>query len=543
MNIIDYLRVLRRRWPIILIASLIGLSSGLLISPGRSGEEGFTATATLLQAPEVEQFVESTALVVTSDSVAERAALALGSSRAPQELSAAITSTGDSNTNAITVVAAGADPEDAVNLANAFATAAVDEFRDRIRISAEARLQVLQSQLAEVDDQLGLDIGVPPIDGLTSEQRLELARADALGSRYAEIYGQIQETTTLAANPSGLEVLSPAVTAGADSSAFSLSSTPVRTLVGLVLGLGLGVGLVLAMAQLDTRPRERETASKAYGFPVLVEVPEIGRRDRGGFSVITRSQPGSPAAEAYRSLRSSLMFMRSRLDRPSPNGVKPPQVILVASARAAEGKTVTTVNLAACLAEAGKRVLVLDCDFRGPDAHAYLDVGSGTGLSNLLTAENGVNLVQYVRTSGIPGVSVVSAGTALQQPTVLPAQMGEVIRQARALADFVLVDSAPMLLANDAMDLMPHVDTVLVVSYAGRATEEQARRAGELLTRMRVAVAGIALVGVRGISIRQLRSYSSVPKDPQVTTRLPAVPIRPNVNGSSSASVRQQGEA
>ena len=86
--------------------------------------------------------------------------------------------------------------------------------------------------------------------------------------------------------------------------------------------------------------------------------------------------------------------------------------------------------------------------------------------------------------------------------------MGDLVTQARELADIVLIDSAPMLLANDAMDLMPYVDTVLVVSYAGRATSEQAQRASELLARTRAPVIGLALVGVNGRSYRDLMSYS-----------------------------------
>ena len=138
---------------------------------------------------------------------------------------------------------------------------------------------------------------------------------------------------------------------------------------------------------------------------------------------------------------------------------------------------------------------MLDCDFRGPDAHQYLGVSPGTGLSNLLTSTTTVDLSQHVRQSDIPHVDIVTAGTQLERPSTLAAHMGDLMAQARELADIVLVDSAPILLANDAMDLMPYVDTVLVVSYTGRATSEQIHRASELLARTRAPVLGVALMG------------------------------------------------
>ena len=169
-------------------------------------------------------------------------------------------------------------------------------------------------------------------------------------------------------------------------------------MVGLVLGLVLGGVLALALEHFDTRPRDRAAARRAYRLPVLAEIPKVRDSERRDFAVVTASQPDNSAAEAYRSLRSTIMFTDSRIHRlgdeaialngSAVNTTQRPQVILVASACAEEGKTATVVNLAACFADVGKRVLVLDCDFRGPDAHQYLGVSPGTGLSNLLTVDD-----------------------------------------------------------------------------------------------------------------------------------------------------------
>jgi capsular exopolysaccharide synthesis family protein len=284
------------------------------------------------------------------------------------------------------------------------------------------------------------------------------------------------------------------------------------------LGLLLGGALALTLEHFDTRPRDRAAARRAYQLPVLAEIPKVCHGERRDFAVITTAYPDSNAAEAYRSLRSTIMLTDSRIHRLGHDDIalngsagkttQRPQVILVASACAEEGKTATVVNLAACFAEVGKRVLVLDCDFRGPDAHQYLGVSPGTGLSNLLIAATRGDLAQHVRHSDIPRVDIITAGTQLDRPSTLPARMGDVITHARQLADIVLIDSAPILLANDAMDLMPYMDTVLVVSYAGRATSEQAQRASEVLARTKAPVVGVALVGVTGSSYRDVMSYA-----------------------------------
>ncbi|MGH4002335.1 MAG: tyrosine-protein kinase family protein, partial [Pseudonocardiaceae bacterium] len=336
------------------------------------------ATATLLQAADVEEPVASTALLVTSDAVAERVSRTLNTPAAPQELLAQVAAVGDKASNSIKITAGDAEPQTTIALANAFAAGAVDEFRERHNAAAAARFKNLEGQLTEISNQL------KQVAGSTGAVTGSDPRATALSTRYAEIYGLLQQTASQAGDQAGLEILNPATGAKSNAGAFSLSSTTARTVVGLVLGAFLGGALALALEHFDTRPRDRAAAQRAYRLPVLAEIPKVRDSERRDFAVITASQPESSAAEAYRLLRSSITFTKNRihdfdhedmaLDRSAGDTTQPLQVILVASARAAEGKTATVVNLAACFADVGKRVLVLDCDFRGPDAHQYLGV-------------------------------------------------------------------------------------------------------------------------------------------------------------------------
>ena len=175
--------------------------------------------------------------------------------------------------------------------------------------------------------------------------------------------------------------------------------------------------------------------------------------------------------------------------------LQPPQVVLITSARAGEGKSTTSANLAVTLAETGKRVLLLDADFRNPSLHALLDVAPGTGVADLLTAEPGADLAGLARPTGVAGVRLVTAGNSGVFHGALPSRVGQLLSDSRGIADVVIIDSAPLLVGNDALDFMPFVDSVVVVARLGRLTAELAERAASLLARMRVPVLGLVLVG------------------------------------------------
>ncbi|MGH3999293.1 MAG: hypothetical protein ACRDTJ_17760, partial [Pseudonocardiaceae bacterium] len=157
MGFKDYLTALQRRWPTVIIAGLLGLLIGHVVAPGAANQStrtSYTATATLLQGPTVEEPVESTALLVTSDAVAGRVSRALSTDAAPQELLSNVAAAGNKTNKSIKITATGAAPQATVALVNAFARGTVDEFRTRIRDAATATFRRLETQLTEVDNQL-----------------------------------------------------------------------------------------------------------------------------------------------------------------------------------------------------------------------------------------------------------------------------------------------------------------------------------------------------------------------------------------------------
>ena len=283
------------------------------------------------------------------------------------------------------------------------------------------------------------------------------------------------------------------------SGGFSPPSGPrSRLLIGAGLGFGLGFVLALLMERVDSRLRTREQVEGAFRLPVLAEIPGRPWLDRDDLAVASASEPGGATAEAYRALRSAVLLMTPDKPTPTnglPSGRRHPEVILVTSASAGEGKTSTVVNLAVVMAETGRRVLILSLDLRNPSVDGYFDVGSAAGISDLLSANHPRALETVVRDTDYPDVQIAAAGTETGHPGALLAGVGPLIQRARKLADVVIIDSAPLLAVSDAVDISPHVDAALIVVRTNRATTENGRAAHRLLSRMGVPALGAVLVG------------------------------------------------
>ena len=155
---------------------------------------------------------------------------------------------------------------------------------------------------------------------------------------------------------------------------------------------------------------------------------------------------------------------------------------MVTSASPREGKTNTSANLAAVFAEAGASVLIVNCDFRRPTIHRLLGVE---------------DLPRTVQNSSIPGVKIVT--NVLQDPNANPSQVvaaqRQVIAAARQRFDVIILDTAPVLTANDAIEVVGSADLVLLIARTDVTTTDRAERTMEVLTRLEAPLGGIVLVG------------------------------------------------
>ncbi len=272
----------------------------------------------------------------------------------------------------------------------------------------------------------------------------------------------------------------------------------VRALLVGAVGLLLGLGLAITVDRLDTRLRERDEVEDAFGLPVLAEIPTVGRRARADHALVTALRPDSAVAEAYRSLRSAitLVTQSGRGDRvDSPYAA--PKVLVVTGADGSQGKSTTVANLAAAIAETGRTVIVIDCDFRKPEAHLFLDAKPRNRLADLVTGHFGGYLDQMLRSTAVRGVELVSSIEPVRDHTSAVAKLPGLVAEARERVDVVLIDSSPLLITSDAVDVLRYADAALVACRVGRLTHTQAIRSRRLLQRADVTALGVVLTGTR----------------------------------------------
>lgn len=460
MSLHDFVKILRQRWWVILLCTLVAAAAMFIATPARTDTTqrigSYTATATLLvgqrpapaptgrqtAAPVQEQAsMGRIALFITSGDVPKRAAAALNYTDDPARLAKGLDVVTDPSSESITITTTAADGARAAAVANTFAREAVAFFDEEPPGAGSAVLTILQ-EATPIPNQSTAGFVIPP-------------------------------------------------------------DRNIRTALAALVGLLFGLALALLLDRLDSRLRTRAEVADALRMPVIAEVPRLRRGDRGDGTILTLTKPLSVYADGYRAARTALMHLPTQDDidwtpRRSHDSSAPAegaQVILISSAHVAEGKSTSVANLAASFAEAGMQVLVLDADLRSPDAHAKFDVPQGAGISDYLTNRGAVELTDIMRPTNVDGVRIVTAGTRLDYPASLTSRLAPLVEDARQNADVVLVDTAPLLAVSDVFDILPLADAVVLVVRAGRLTENAANRVAELLGRFRVRVAGALLIG------------------------------------------------
>ena len=200
-------------------------------------------------------------------------------------------------------------------------------------------------------------------------------------------------------------------------------------------------------------------------------------------TLVTLTDPRSPASEAYRTLRTNLSFYS--LDTPV-------RTFVVTSPAAGEGKSTTLANLAVTMAQSGRKTILVDCDLRRPTLHELLGRPMSPGLTDVLL---GANDRMPLQQTDIDNLTLLSCGPKPPNPTDLlgSARMDQIISQLAGEADFVLFDAPPVLVAADAAILGAKTDGVLLVIQAGKTRRDHSERARELLQKAKVHIIGAAL--------------------------------------------------
>lgn len=214
--------------------------------------------------------------------------------------------------------------------------------------------------------------------------------------------------------------------------------------------------------------------------------------------MVAHLDPKSPAAEAFRLLRTNLQFMG--LDTPLKS-------LLVTSATPGEGKSTVASNLAVSLAHAELNVCLVDADLRRPQLHHLFGADNWRGLTTALV--NQKDLEADLQPSQVEGLTLLTSGPVPPNPAELlgSGRMEQLLRDLEAQFDVVVVDSPPTLAVTDALALAPRVSGVILVVRAGRVGRHQVRRAREALVAVKANLLGVVLDAVKSDAGKDVYSY------------------------------------
>ncbi|MCK4911106.1 MAG: polysaccharide biosynthesis tyrosine autokinase [Thermodesulfovibrionales bacterium] len=279
---------------------------------------------------------------------------------------------------------------------------------------------------------------------------------------------------------------------------------PRRTLnliMALVFGLFMGPVIAVFFEYLDSSIKSQEDLERYLKVPFLGPVPDFNDledMDPGSKSwmLVTSLDTKSVAAEAYRSIRTSIIFS-SPDDR---------STLLVTSSNPSEGKSVTSSNLAVTMAQNGARTLLLDMDFRRPVIHKIFDIPQEKGLSNVLVGD--AELEDVIVHTRVPNLDVISSGHIPPNPAELLSSEGLVnyMNIFKDRYDRIIIDSPPILSATDPVVISTYVDEVLLVIKMGETSRELIRAAIGKLTHVKANLLGTVL---NSIAVGQGNYYSS----------------------------------
>ncbi len=255
-----------------------------------------------------------------------------------------------------------------------------------------------------------------------------------------------------------------------------------NTLLAAVLGVLLASGGVVAREALDDSLKTPDEINRLLGLPVL---GVISHHSGGQDSLAILAEPRSPTAEAFRTLRTNVQY--ASVDRPLER-------LLITSTEPGEGKSTIAANLAVALAQSGKRVALLDCDFRRPTIHLRMELPNQSGLSQLFfDPAHGLN--GSLQPTQVNNLEVLTSGPLPPNPAELlgSQRMLTLLDELRRRADILVMDTPPALVVADASILAPQVDGVLLVVQPGVTKREVARQAVAQLKRVNARLLGVVM--------------------------------------------------
>jgi capsular exopolysaccharide synthesis family protein len=359
------------------------------------------------------------------------------------------------------------------------------------RLQSAEQLESKKASLAVEIQNLEKDMKQWDVKALEIQAKVaEYQRLKGNSQRIQALYDRLLATMQTLDLNKGISPESVTIMESASQAFPDQSGVWKQVTVGSLVGVGLSVLLLLLINRLDDRMISIAELKEMFDEEVLGQIPRVtSRGPKREVALVGPEDERHDFVEAYRNLRSSLLYMAEAGARP--------KILLVTSSVPNEGKSLTSANLSITMASTGSRMLLVDADLRKGALHTRFGVAPRPGLTEVLG--QGLNWEEAVQATKFPNLSLLPRGTFAPNAgeLLISSATKEFLRDAAAKYDYVILDTVPVMAADDVTSLAPHVGGVIFVIRAEFTSAHVARAALYSLYQRQVRVLGVAFNSAR----------------------------------------------
>ena len=383
---------------------------------------------------------------------------------------------------------------------------AVMEIQENIQILETKITELARAEIREIDsDVIEAEENLAEIqkslDSMPEEElrQIQLTRQRRMNEEMHDLYMRRYKEALIseAVDSENISILDPAVVPDRPIDA----GHSKKAIMGLFLALMLGVGCVFFLELTDRRIKTRDDVKRYLKLPILGAIPlvkfdeyELKDSEKAksiSSQIVTHDYSPTPVGEAYRALRTNLLFSKS---------IGPIRTLVIGSVSPGEGKSFTAANLAITLAQQKSKTLLIDADLRRGVLHNSFNCPKKPGLTNYLTGV--VPLENVMNETYIPNLTLITCGSMIPNPSEVlgSIRMRRFIEGITKRFDFIIFDTPPLMAASDAVILGTLVDGTAIVIRSGRTNRDDIQKKLEVIQNVRARVFG-AILNCAGVEV------------------------------------------
>jgi succinoglycan biosynthesis transport protein ExoP len=499
MELLSYIEILKRRFWVILVTTIVTVAivgaGTFLMTPVYSA----SAVVRIAQVQDssvsyydlnyTERLMNTYAHLLESRPFLEEVIQRLGLNITSVELAKLIKIEALANTELLTITVENTNPGLAMGIANTLGDLLVEQRENLYTGQGRSAREILEDQLTVVEENLSADRASlqkllnegadPEQSGIVQDLNNRIQIQEQTYATLLNEYEQAQIAEAARAN--SVSVVEPAVIPEEPSKPRKV----LNITLGALVGLAGGIGLAFIFENLDLGIYSAEELEKVAKVPLLGSIPNLnlaGKTPQRAILLMGNRQPGS--REAFRILRTNVHAQILR---------EAARKLLVTSAEKGVGKSTVLANLAVAMSQTGRKVVIIDSNFRNPCLHDVFGISNDWGLSTMITRPRRTSSVTQLAKTKFPGVSLLTSGPLPPNPAerVSSLQMQKVLAELILETDFVLLDSPAILDYADSAALASMVDGVVLVAARGESTEDGIQKALQ-----QIDTVGAKLIGV-----------------------------------------------